>query len=124
MGKGVEITNDMLIKRNKDLRCRYISPLIKWYQATMSKEEKYKLGLMTYDEYLEWQEELANAPEELESADTEGSESVNHTFWEDDDGDRENLSSDSYSDFLAENGLDISNKNTVNVDELLNGSSV
>ena len=145
MKNVVSVTNEILLQRNRELRTRYTSPLIKWYQATMTKEEKFKLGMMTYEEFNEWQEELAQeealkAEEEAakaestnedikdadnnetsseESAAISTPESTNHTFWEDDTEDRDNLSNASYEEFLKSNGLDVSNKNTVNVEAIM-----
>ena len=153
MGKVAYGTEMSVEQRNRELRTKYKSPLIKWYQATMTKEEKYKLGMMTVDEYYEWQAELA-AEEEAKKAeeahsdekkpdhgkltayleklvaagpvkDSEDSEEEhkNHTFWEDDDGDRSNMSNDSYAAFLAQNGVDVSNSNTVDFSALLKESA-
>jgi len=86
---------------------KYRSPLIKWYQTTMTKEEKFKLGLLTYEEYLEWQEELAR-----------NANGDSDTFWRNDDANRENLSKEEYDDFLANNSIDIANKSAVDFDAL------
>ena len=96
---------------------KYKSPLIKWYQTSMSYEEKYRLGLLTYAEYQAWQAELAAQAASDNSSDT---------FWKNDDEIRENISSDDYSDFLSANSIDVSNKTNVDFDSLyaqINGDS-
>lgn len=110
MKRGIEIPNEILIKRNRALRNQYHSPLLKWYSTNMSYEDKYKFGYLTQDEFVLWQEELAREAEE---------EKVNHTFWENDTEDRKNMSEDSYENFLNENGVDVRNKNRVDVDAML-----
>lgn len=118
----------------------------------MTKEDKFKLGLMGYEEYMEWQEELAEeaarqaeleamgaAAEELlgeignlgegvsESTESEKpateKKSGNHTFWEDDDGDRENVSKEEFDNFLAQNSIDVSNSTAIDIDSLLSENS-
>ena len=105
-------TNPYANKYGKDViqRPKYQSPLIKWYQTPMTYEQKYRLGLLTLEEYEEWQRQLA----EEEKAASQPS-----TFWGNDDGDRENLASDAYNDFLNANNIDISNNNSVDIDSLL-----
>lgn len=88
---------------------KYRSPLIKWFHTTMTKEEKYKLGLLSYDEYAEWQKEL-----EAE----EKPDNTPNTFWKDDTETRDNISQESYEDFLANNSIDVSNKTAVDFDSL------
>ena len=140
MRKPDEITVETLIKRNRALRLEYNSPLVKWYQVKLTKRQRYEMGLMSYEEYQEWQEELAareaaaNEQEQTESepvADDETyqisydesrfeqQEPVNHTFWEGEEADRENVSQGSYEQFLQENGIDVSNKNSVDIEKLM-----
>lgn len=89
---------------------RYKSPLIKWYTTNISNEDKFRLGLMTYPEYLAWQEELAREVAEADS----GSD----TFWRGDTGNRENMSEDEYEDFLSQNSIDVSNRTAIDFEAL------
>lgn len=115
---------EKLTKMNTDLPVyaicnysnRYVSPVIKWYQVKMTYEEKYRFNLLTYPEYLEWMEELSKE----ESASNDGK-----TFWSNDSGERTNVSSAEYEDFLANNNIDVSNSSTINFEALaasVNGS--
>ena len=119
MKSDVIVSNEAQLKANRDLRTKYDSPLIKWYDTNMTKTEKYKFGLMTYDEFVAWQQELhekmlnGELDTDDSSTDTSDTGSTNHTFWEDDDGDRENISADDYAAFLAANNIDVSNKNAI-----------
>jgi len=97
---------------------KYKSPLIKWYNTSMTYEEKYKLGLLTYPEYLEWQKELAEEAAKKEAAETEATSMHSDTFWQNDTTDRSNISSDEYNDFLNNNNIDVSNKTAVDFDAL------
>ncbi|MBP5151975.1 MAG: hypothetical protein ILP13_03545 [Lachnospiraceae bacterium] len=89
--------------------------LVKWYQQKMSYEEKYRMGLLTYPEYLEWQQELMNAEEAKTTPVEEGS-----TFWSGDTELRSNISNSDYEDFLAQNNVDVSNSTTVDFEKLKN----
>ena len=93
--------------------------LIKRYQIDYSYEQKFKLGIMTPAEYYAWQNELyLKAQEEAQKA-AQSSGKKDHTFWEDDEGVRENVSDRDYETFLAMNNLDVSNENAVDVAALL-----
>ena len=119
MKNDVVVSYEAQLKVNRELRTKYDSPLIKWYDTNMTKTEKYKFGLMTYDEFVAWQQELhekmlnGELDTDDSSTDTSDTGSTNHTFWEDDDGDRENISADDYAAFLAANNIDVSNKNAI-----------
>lgn len=88
---------------------KYKSPLIKWYTTNISNEDKLRLGLMTYPEYVAWQQELMK-----EAAGAAGS----NTFWKDDTEVRENMSTDDYESFLSQNSIDVSNRTAVDFDAL------
>lgn len=118
MKKDIDPSYEAQLRSNRDLRAKYESPLIKWYDTNLTKYEKYKWGYMTYDEYVLWQKELLEKQQagELESELDDSSDSNtsgSHTFWEDDDGDRENISASDYEAFLAANNIDVSNKNAI-----------
>lgn len=81
--------------------------LIKWYQIKMTYEEKYRFGLLTYPEYLEWVESLKTTP------------TTSDTFWKNDQGERTNVSNEDYQSFLAENSIDVSNTTTLDMDDIL-----
>lgn len=101
-------------KFDKIYNHKYSSPLIKWFQTTMEPEVKYRLGLMTYEEYETWQAELA--AEERRRLRAESGQA--DTFWSDDEEARENLSTNDYSDFLSQNGIDVSNKTALDFEAL------
>lgn len=87
---------------------------------------------MSYEEFIEWQNELMEAEKEREenaalegvgvgsesAPNSDAAETIYHTFWEGDVADRENISNASYEEFLAQNGIDVSNANAVNLDAI------
>ncbi len=89
------------------------NPIIKLYQQKLSYEEKYKLGILTYPEYVQWQQELMEQEKEKESKAEEGS-----TFWSADGGNRDNISTEDYNDFLEQNHIDVTNRTYVDFDSL------
>lgn len=97
------------------------SPIVKWYNTTWTFEQKYKCGRMTYDEYLLWMEELKKEEEEKNgtSGSVQTGSTAGTTFWQQDGGARENLSTDAYADFLAQNSIDVSTNATVDIASLL-----
>ncbi len=98
----------------KPIQNKVYGTIIKWYQVKMSYEEKYRFGVITYPEFLEWQQELMK----------EGSEQdTPNTFWAHDDALRQNVSSADYSSFLNQNNIDISNNTTLNMEEILRTAS-
>ena len=102
------------------------NPVVKWYNVKMSYEEKYRFGHITYEEYCAWMYELMNNPQGSEDGASEGTSeggaytasSAGNTFWEGDSEKRNNLSSNDYNDFLSNNSVDVSNRNTVDFDKL------
>jgi len=93
--------------------------VIKRYMIDYSYEQKYRLGILTAEEYAMWMHQLAEekrkeAEEERKKAKSEGS-----TFWANDKGARMNVSSDDFDKFLAANNLDVSNNTSVNVEALI-----
>lgn len=114
-----------------------IPNIIKRQVIDYSFEQKYELGIMTEYEYMLWQEELAKKAEDDRqmaenvaiseeeaaalSAIIDNDEKVDmskKTFWEGEEGDRENLSDDVYEKFLEQNMIDVSNKTTASFEEL------
>ncbi len=95
------------------------SGLIKWYRVDMSYEDKYRFGLLTYQEYQEWMK-LLNA--ESGNVETEDKENESDTFWRNDTEERRNVSSSEYESFLSANNVDVSNRNAVDFDMLSQGS--
>lgn len=104
-----------MAKFEKEYSKKYKSPLIKWYQTELSPEEKFRFGVMTYPEYEEWMNQLAREAEEAEAA----TQNDGATFWANDSEQRNAISTDAYDDFLAQNGLNIDNKTTLDIDALL-----
>ena len=90
------------------------NPVIKLYQQKLTYEDKFRLGIITYPEYIQWQTELAQAKADKDKKE-EGS-----TFWSAEGGNRDNIPSDDYEDFLAQNGIDVSNRTYVDFDSLKN----
>ena len=115
-----------------------IPTVIKRRTIDYTYEQKYALGIMTEYEYMLWQQELMQKAEEerLNAEKTAVSEdeakdlnelfesekefdASKKTFWEGEDGDRENISDNAYEDFLRQNGLDVSNKTATSFDDLV-----
>ncbi len=92
--------------------------IIKRYQIDYSFEQKFKLGIITGPEYMAWQAQLYEESLQKE----EKSEKKNHTFWEDDEGIRENVSEADYDSFLAVNDLNVSNNAMVDIDAIIRES--
>jgi len=103
-------------------------PVIKARQTALSYAEKYRLGILTYPEYLMWQTQIM-----LGLADTEASEKEadnisaqkdsSGRFWENDSEIRQNVSASDYEQFLVENSIDVSNNASVDIASLLNDTS-
>ena len=123
--------------------------VIKYAQAPMSCEELHALHCISDEEYeiykaKEAEEEEAKAvaaaeahevaqveayevaeDEAYEVAETEASEipdsttNDGKTFWQNDTGERLNMSQDDFSDFLANNSLNIQNSAAVDIEALL-----
>lgn len=91
------------------------TPVLKRYLFKLSYEDKYRFGVLTYPEYCEWMLELQKEAEEKANASSEG-----HTFWANDDEERTNLTSSDYSEFLANNSVNIANSNSFDFDKLAN----
>lgn len=98
-----------------------IVPVIKWHQVDMSFEDKQRFNLLTYQDIIQHQMEEMQAaqaaaqPTQETSADT----SMDKTFWASDSAERTNLSADEYSDFLAKNGLDVTNRTAVDINSIV-----
>lgn len=95
------------------------TPIVKWYNTTWTYEQKYKCGRLTYEEYLQWMEELRAEEEEKNAGSVQTGATAGTTFWQQDDVARENLSNDAYADFLAQNSIDVSTNATVDIERLL-----
>ena len=90
--------------------------IIKRYQIDYSFEQKYKLGILTGAEYMAWQAQL------YEESLKQQNEKKNHTFWENDESVRENVSQADYDTFLSVNDLDVSNNAMVDIDAIIRES--
>lgn len=111
-----------------------IDTVIKRGQINYTYEQKYKLGIMNEVEYFQWQMELQQEEEERRRAEDSSVSNeelaalndilngdvdmTKHTFWEGEDGDRENISNDAYEEFLKSNAIDVSNKTSASFEEL------
>ena len=106
------------------------NPVVKWYNVKMSYEDKFRFGHITYEEYCAWMYELMNSQQQGDEDAQAGQESSDgsaytasssgNTFWQSDQQERTNLSSNDYNDFLSSNSVDVSNRNTVDFDKLAN----
>ena len=95
------------------------NPIIKLYQQKLSYEEKYKLGILTYPESVQWQQELMEQEKEKEKEiEKEPQAGEGSTFWSADGGNRDNISADDYNDFLEQNHIDVTNRTYVDFDSL------
>ncbi len=139
MRKRSETIEDRLNEFEKKYSSQYHSPVIKWYNTNLSDEDKYRLGLMTYPEFVEWQNRLMREANEAtltnetvtNEADTAGADlsgvehssgtsaSANGYVSSLADSSADQVSRADYQDFLASNHIDVTNSNTVNVDALL-----
>lgn len=96
--------------------------VIKRQYIEYSFEQKYKLGILTAEEYAMWMHQLADEKRkeaEAQRKKAKAGSGHSHTFWEDDEGDRMNVSNDAFDKFLAENNLDVSNTTSVDVEALI-----
>lgn len=94
--------------------------IIKRFQIDYSLEQKYKLGIMTYEEYGEWLViERNKAFEEARRKEEEKSSNA-ATFWGNDKTVRKNVSDDDFDKFLRENNLDVKNDAHVDVNAIIN----
>lgn len=128
------------VPNSEDIKPRPLPmiPVIKRYMINYSYEEKFKLGILTPQEYAAWQYELQEknshaledhgqgvraitgpTVEEALSMTAEDDDLSGATFWANGTGDRDNVSNDDYSKFLSENNLDVSNRTAVDFDALL-----
>ena len=107
-------------------------PIIKAHQTAISYAEKYRLGILTYPEYLMWQAQImlgladTNAQGNTEAAtDSTASASSDSAgrFWENDSGIRQNVSEDDYEAFLRNNSIDVSNNTTLDIQGLLDSQA-
>lgn len=104
-------------------------PVIKSHQTALSYAEKYRLGILTYPEYLMWQAQisLGLASATVETKDSESTETKNSDsagrFWENDSGSRQNVSESDYEKFLKENSIDVSTNATVDIQSLIDDHS-
>ncbi len=108
MKRTMEFVSDTVEGRNKARRSKYESPLIKWFQTSGNPEDTLEIDSDKNDKF-----------EALGLKKIEKDDGKNHTFWENDGGDRENLSNDAYDDFLAQNNIDVSNMNAVDISAIL-----
>lgn len=98
---------------------KFTGNILKWYNVKMSYEEKYRFGVLTYEEYCAWQYELMCMASGTTTQNQADALSEDEHFWDSDANARLNLSQDDYSSFLANNNIDVSNNTTLNMDELL-----
>ena len=118
-----------------------IDTIIKRQSINYTFEQKYKLGIMTDFEFAEWQYQLRKEAEEAQLAAQESAisaeeaaalneilgnapagtevDTTKHTFWEGEEGDRENISNDAYEEFLKANAIDVSNSTSTSFDDLV-----
>lgn len=111
-----EYNSDPEASREREAMLKYDESVIKRYRIKYSIPQQVRFGMLPYSALEEYERQKAEdlAMEEAEAMDIAEDQTVdaapeepkkNHTFWEDDDGDRENLSDDEYAKFLAENGI-------------------
>ena len=113
MKRTMEFVSDTVEGRNKARRSKYESPLIKWFQTSGNPEDTLEIDSDKNDKF-----------EALGLKKIEKDDGKNHTFWENDGEDRENLSNDAYDDFLAQNNIDVSNMNAVDISAILRETEV
>ena len=101
-------------------------PIIKWYETKLTYKDKYRFGLLSYQEYCDWaaknfDENASGYPDDEDTSTKEDTQKPNDgkTFWANDEEERTNLSHDDYEDFLSNNSIDTSNKSSVDVGSLM-----
>lgn len=106
-------------------------PVIKAQRTALSYAEKYRLGILTYPEYLMWQAQIAlglasaNEGNQVEEAQAEKpkTDSSSGRFWEQDSALRQNVSDDDYEKFLRENSINVSTNATVDIASLFSDTA-
>lgn len=93
--------------------------IIKRFQIDYSLEQKYKLGIMTPEEYGQWL--VIEHEKALEEARKKESEKAGNsaTFWGNDRTVRRNVSDDDFDKFLKDNNLDVTNDTHVDVGAII-----
>lgn len=93
-----------------------VPKVIKRQYIAYSYEQKYQLGILTPYEYAAWQMELI-AEASKPKADEQPTQKK--TFWEG-EGDRKNIADDEYQKLLAQTGINVANRNAIDVDAIMN----
>lgn len=88
--------------------------VIKRFQIDYSYEQKYKMGILSMEEYVAWQIQLSQKAQEAVLP------RQDHTFWEKEKTERLNIPEDEYEEFLEHNQVDVRNRTTVDVDAIIN----
>ena len=89
--------------------------VIKRFQIDYSYEQKYKMGILTMEEYVAWQIQLSQRAQEAQSE----QEHIDHTFWEHEEHERPNIPENEYEQFLLNNQVDVRNRAMVDVNAII-----
>lgn len=109
-------SDDEKVVRTGTPLLRYDENVIKRHRIVYTVPQLVRLGLLPYSAYLQYEQQKAMEEAEKEaeleetpqlSEDEPKEEKKNHTFWEDDDGEREQLSDEDYAKFLSENAVQL-----------------
>ncbi len=90
--------------------------VIKRFQIDYSYEQKYKMGILSMEEYVAWQIQLSQKAQEAQPK----QEHIDHTFWERDEKERRNIPENEYEEFLLNNQVDVRNRTTLDMDSIIN----
>lgn len=125
---GVEIKGDIdpnvINTFENEPIIKFDENVIKRYKIKYTVPEMVRFGMLPYTALLEYEqykaakeadqteeiktEEIRSETKDSESKDKpEKEKKVNHTFWEDDDGDRELMSQADFEKFLRENSISL-----------------
>lgn len=111
---GVELTGkidpNVIVPRKMASPLRYGENVIKRERINYSVPQMVRYGMLPYSALEEYYQNKAlerAAQTEAEESKHPQSASHGHTFWEDDDGEREMLSDEEYAKFLRDNAIDL-----------------
>lgn len=99
-----------------EITLRYDENVIKRDRINYTIPQKVRFGMLPYQALLDYQEEQEKksrlSAKSTRKEDSEPKEEAapkkNKTFWEEDEGDRQNVSQEEYEKILQNNGVDLS----------------
>lgn len=89
----------------------YSTGVIKRELIKYSVPQKVRFGMLPYSALQEYEQEKAATAAKAAEAAEEEAPKKRGTFWEEDEGDRQNISQEDFEKFLKDNAIDLSNIN-------------